>query len=814
MHPAGAGDYSPYYAPYPSPAAAAPPPSTYPSVSASASAPPYSPYPTDFAPPASYSAYPPAPPADLPHYAPPAAAPPPPPPQPYYPYEPPPLPPSPHNPAPSPYPSVDRAGSYGYGSGAGSGYGQELYPPKPAGGGGWSDDGAYAYDGGDAPEPYGARGIAPRSGSALFDDYGRSIGSATDRGGRGGSAASLKVVRAVPKAETSEDVRGGVQKFRVKLLPEGAGSPMDVLCQVGLDGIRMLDPNTSRTLRIYPLETVTRWDVLDSSIFAFWSKSSVDVEARRIRLKSNSYTSNTILDTVTAASVQFKEMGGGSISRSRAVADAAKPAEQQNERKKNFLDWRNLMKPMIEEKDHWVPDEAVSKCIGCAADFSAFNRRHHCRNCGDIFCDKCTQGRTPLTTDADAQPVRVCDRCMAEVSQRLSNAREAANRPIVHSHEDLAKKLQEAMDINKRSSSGTRSSDGSGKRMREVACPVCTVHLQIDILKRLQRQAFYDIMQLRERQEKVERVLSLYKATKGGPFAEESTLVKGIINVAGSLARDSSESYSGISSRFVFETTIHKKDSLFAELVADHRYMSQENDHIGSPLVLSKVMYLSNINDSFSVAAVPIGARCDDFSTDPNLREEHWLASLRSSLRPPLLIKSHKYAGGLIFSSKNIAASFAQLISSAGKPGEASRVFTGFGQISYQMPHDIKLTMSAAWRGLSSISRTSKPTTGGCIDFELKIDEDSRIGAWIEVNKKSNSRSLICALTLSDTPEDNLGWGVSLRRGTEAKPQRFQVEGFLNIHLGKKAALKPGIVFNVDGRRCTPGLVFQSSWSL
>lgn len=31
--------------------------------------------------------------------------------------------------------------------------------------------------------------------------------------------------------------------------------------QVGLDGIRMLDPNSSCTLRIYPLETVTRCDV-------------------------------------------------------------------------------------------------------------------------------------------------------------------------------------------------------------------------------------------------------------------------------------------------------------------------------------------------------------------------------------------------------------------------------------------------------------------------------------------------------------------------------------------------------------------------
>lgn len=46
-------------------------------------------------------------------------------------------------------------------------------------------------------------------------------------------------------------------------------------------------------------------------------------------------------------------MGGSSISRSRAIADA-KPAEQQNERRKFFPDLRNLMKPMNEEKDHWV----------------------------------------------------------------------------------------------------------------------------------------------------------------------------------------------------------------------------------------------------------------------------------------------------------------------------------------------------------------------------------------------------------------------------------------------------------------------------
>lgn len=38
-------------------------------------------------------------------------------------------------------------------------------------------------------------------------------------------------------------------------------SPACGAFQIGLDGIRMLDPSTSRTLRIYPLDTITRCDV-------------------------------------------------------------------------------------------------------------------------------------------------------------------------------------------------------------------------------------------------------------------------------------------------------------------------------------------------------------------------------------------------------------------------------------------------------------------------------------------------------------------------------------------------------------------------
>lgn len=38
----------------------------------------------------------------------------------------------------------------------------------------------------------------------------------------------------------------------------------------------------------------------------------------------------------------------------------------------------------------WVPDENVTKCNDCRTEFSILNRKHHCRNCGKIFCYKCS----------------------------------------------------------------------------------------------------------------------------------------------------------------------------------------------------------------------------------------------------------------------------------------------------------------------------------------------------------------------------------------------------------------------------------------
>ena len=174
-------------------------------------------------PPPQYAGYPPYNPAPYP---------PEPSPAPYYAY-PQPTHPAPAVPEPSPQPLPYDAPYYGGG-----------YQQQPAAGYGdddYLDEGAYAYTGDGGAEPYGARGTAPtRSGAAMFDDYGRSIGPSSGgaeqpRAGGSGSVGGSgfgKIARAVPKAESHEDAGGGAQKFRVKLLPEGAGSPTDVLCQV------------------------------------------------------------------------------------------------------------------------------------------------------------------------------------------------------------------------------------------------------------------------------------------------------------------------------------------------------------------------------------------------------------------------------------------------------------------------------------------------------------------------------------------------------------------------------------------------------
>ncbi|GJX45441.1 hypothetical protein Tco_0262117 [Tanacetum coccineum] len=69
----------------------------------------------------------------------------------------------------------------------------------------------------------------------------------------------------------------------------------------------------------------------------------------------------------------------------------------------------------------------------------------------------------------------------AEVTQRMSHVNEVANRASGYNrHEELAKKLQEEME-KKRKMTPALKSDAPSQRMKEVECPTCTVHLQVEV---------------------------------------------------------------------------------------------------------------------------------------------------------------------------------------------------------------------------------------------------------------------------------------------------------------------------------------------
>lgn len=147
--------------------------------------------------------------------------------------------------------------------------------------------------------------------------------------------------------------------------------------------------------------------------------------------------------------------------------------------------------------------------------------------------------------------------------------------------------------------------------------------IQVDILKRLQRDAFSELMKIRDKQDNLEKMLLYQKFGTGSPFQQARTYVKAAFSVIGSLLffeDDFLESSNrlekfgtktGVNSRLTFETVIRDRDSLVAEF---------GTSGFGS-LGLHKLMYNARINDLFSLVVVPIRAQCCNFRIDSSTKQ-------------------------------------------------------------------------------------------------------------------------------------------------------------------------------------------------
>lgn len=86
-----------------------------------------------------------------------------------------------------------------------------------------------------------------------------------------------------------------------------------------------------------------------------------------------------------------------------------------------------------DEEAVWQEDSGVKACPLCETKFTFFNRRHHCRKCGKIFCNKCCGkfctfipgssvvepeeegGRTIVRNEYQYYKFRTCDKCYDEI---------------------------------------------------------------------------------------------------------------------------------------------------------------------------------------------------------------------------------------------------------------------------------------------------------------------------------------------------------------------------------------------------------------
>eukprot|EP00968_Pinguiococcus_pyrenoidosus_P004489 scaffold300_cov258-Pinguiococcus_pyrenoidosus.AAC.68 len=65
---------------------------------------------------------------------------------------------------------------------------------------------------------------------------------------------------------------------------------------------------------------------------------------------------------------------------------------------------------------HWMPDRLCHTCYDCEAQFTMLRRRHHCRLCGQVFCNICSNYKVDgEVVGAPGVALRTCRLCFEQV---------------------------------------------------------------------------------------------------------------------------------------------------------------------------------------------------------------------------------------------------------------------------------------------------------------------------------------------------------------------------------------------------------------
>jgi len=164
---------------------------------------------------------------------------------------------------------------------------------------------------------------------------------------------------------------------------------------------------------------------------ATWEKHEFVLKRQSLHCFATASTTEDSVLTVNADCSLRTEEQGGAPTKHRWILEIPKgePWSLCAETNHDMARWVSAIAKA--RRPRWRDDQDILSCERCQRGFSSFRRKHHCRNCGGIFCEDCAQEQRTLPLLGYSEPVRICRSCIVnEVKGQPSGACDGPVYPV------------------------------------------------------------------------------------------------------------------------------------------------------------------------------------------------------------------------------------------------------------------------------------------------------------------------------------------------------------------------------------------------
>lgn len=149
-----------------------------------------------------------------------------------------------------------------------------------------------------------------------------------------------------------------------------------------------------------------------------------DVNILNVQLQSCNEEKSVLLERVLSAEEEHKKTKQKLVESNRKLDQSLSALQELGQENQNIQ-----VQHMQKSNRQWTKDSECDSCKKCDKYFSFTVRKHHCRQCGLIYCSDCSCFSAVLA--GHKKPVRVCEACSLELgSLRGSNVRRLSNASI------------------------------------------------------------------------------------------------------------------------------------------------------------------------------------------------------------------------------------------------------------------------------------------------------------------------------------------------------------------------------------------------